>query len=351
MRLHADNRQRGRNGEGLGCSARRSPVTPKTASDGCTWRRTDADAPGDAPDVHRRRTCWAIASFRAPGPAISHDVQGIGALLRGLLYAGRTPSQGERAARRICFAWPRSVSSRPRAFGIDAPSASIGSISDFGSAFLSRDRALQRNAPERSRPGKGALNADVPGTGAWIPASGSSSLGPSIRLASLDIGNGRRTQLIAHGDPENDLPERIERDLAEARRLPETAVTPEFPDFFATRPAKCRLFAGFPRGPGRQAPSHASWTHSPAVVRGSAARRLRGPLLCSHGNQRKSALVKSALEQYLRGTADATLVMRLLDRLGRAGVRTQRDLELLSEAFVVYVRLWSRESSRSRGCR
>jgi hypothetical protein len=54
----------------------------------------------------------------------------------------------------------------------------------------------------------------------------------------------------------------------------------------------------------------------------------------------ESALVKSALEQYLDGTADATLVLRRLDRLGRAGARTQRDLELLSEAFAVYIRVW-----------
>jgi hypothetical protein len=32
--------------------------------------------------------------------------------------------------------------------------------------------------------------------------------------------------------------------------------------------------------------------------------------------------------------------LRRLDRLGRAGARTQRDLELLSEAFAVWTKVW-----------
>jgi hypothetical protein len=54
----------------------------------------------------------------------------------------------------------------------------------------------------------------------------------------------------------------------------------------------------------------------------------------------ESALVKSALDQYLDGTGDAALLLRRLDRLGRAAARSQRDLELLSEAFAVFIRLW-----------
>jgi glutathione S-transferase len=50
--------------------------------------------------------------------------------------------------------------------------------------------------------------------------------------------------------------------------------------------------------------------------------------------------VKSALGQYLDETKDATLRLRRLDRLGRAQARTQRDLEVLSQAFGVFVRLW-----------
>src|SRR5580698_2911690 len=61
---------------------------------------------------------------------------------------------------------------------------------------------------------------------------------------------------------------------------------------------------------------------------------------CAAMGMSESALVKSALDQYLAGTSDAALVLRRLDRLGRAVERNQRDLELLSEAFAVYIRLW-----------
>ena len=49
-----------------------------------------------------------------------------------------------------------------------------------------------------------------------------------------------------------------------------------------------------------------------------------------------SSVVEAALRQYL----DGTLILRLLNRLSRAEARTQRDLELLSEAFGVWVRVW-----------
>jgi hypothetical protein len=54
----------------------------------------------------------------------------------------------------------------------------------------------------------------------------------------------------------------------------------------------------------------------------------------------ESAVVQAALCQYLDGQTDAMLVLRRLDRLGRAGARTQRDLEILSEAFAIWVKLW-----------
>ncbi len=61
---------------------------------------------------------------------------------------------------------------------------------------------------------------------------------------------------------------------------------------------------------------------------------------CAAMGMSESALVKSALDQYLAGTSDAALVLRRLDRLGRAVERNHRDHELLSEAFAVYIRLW-----------
>jgi hypothetical protein len=54
----------------------------------------------------------------------------------------------------------------------------------------------------------------------------------------------------------------------------------------------------------------------------------------------ESAVVEAALRQYLDRTGDSTLVLRRLDRLGRASARNQRDLELLSEAFATYTKLW-----------
>jgi CRP-like cAMP-binding protein len=53
-----------------------------------------------------------------------------------------------------------------------------------------------------------------------------------------------------------------------------------------------------------------------------------------------SSVVEAALRQYLDRTSDGTLILRLLNRLSRAEARTQRDLELLSEAFGVWVRVW-----------
>ncbi|MGD0679505.1 MAG: hypothetical protein ABSC94_29295 [Polyangiaceae bacterium] len=61
---------------------------------------------------------------------------------------------------------------------------------------------------------------------------------------------------------------------------------------------------------------------------------------CAAIHATESAVVAAAIRQYLDGTSDATLYLRRLDRLGRAVARGQRDLELLSEAFAVFIRLW-----------
>jgi hypothetical protein len=73
-------------------------------------------------------------------------------------------------------------------------------------------------------------------------------------------------------------------------------------------------------------------------VEGGLAQRLGQ--FCAATDVTESAVVAAAVRQYLDGTSDATLVLRRLDRLGRALARTQRDVELLSEAFAVFVRLW-----------
>ncbi len=59
-----------------------------------------------------------------------------------------------------------------------------------------------------------------------------------------------------------------------------------------------------------------------------------------------SAVVQAALRQYLDRTSDAALILRRLDRLDRADARAQRDLELLSEAFAVWVKIWFVQTPR-----
>jgi predicted DNA-binding protein len=61
---------------------------------------------------------------------------------------------------------------------------------------------------------------------------------------------------------------------------------------------------------------------------------------CAASDATESAVVGAAIQQYLDGTSDATLLLRRLDRLGRALARSQRDIELLSEAFAVFTRVW-----------
>jgi hypothetical protein len=53
-----------------------------------------------------------------------------------------------------------------------------------------------------------------------------------------------------------------------------------------------------------------------------------------------SAVVQAALRQYFDRTSDTSLILRRLDQLGRADARAHRDLQLLSEAFAVWVKLW-----------
>ena len=68
--------------------------------------------------------------------------------------------------------------------------------------------------------------------------------------------------------------------------------------------------------------------------------------VCASSGVTESAVVEGALRQYLDGTSDKALLLRRLDRLGRAVERDHRDLELLSEAFAVFVRLWFAHTPR-----
>ena len=61
---------------------------------------------------------------------------------------------------------------------------------------------------------------------------------------------------------------------------------------------------------------------------------------CLQNRMSESAVVRRALTQYLDGIGDGTLLLRRIDRLGRGAARAQRDIELLSEAFAVFTKLW-----------
>jgi hypothetical protein len=61
---------------------------------------------------------------------------------------------------------------------------------------------------------------------------------------------------------------------------------------------------------------------------------------CQASGLAERNVIETALQHYLNATSDATLVLRRIDRLGRAEARLQRDVELLSEAFAIFVQLW-----------
>ncbi|MGH7436582.1 MAG: hypothetical protein ACRENE_12990 [Polyangiaceae bacterium] len=71
-----------------------------------------------------------------------------------------------------------------------------------------------------------------------------------------------------------------------------------------------------------------------------AALRDRVASYCAASKISERAVFEAAVEQYLSSASDMTLVLRRLDRLGRADDRIHRDVELLSASFAVFVRLW-----------
>jgi hypothetical protein len=61
---------------------------------------------------------------------------------------------------------------------------------------------------------------------------------------------------------------------------------------------------------------------------------------CAAIGATESAVAEAAIAQYLDGTSDHTVLMRRMDRLSRSATRTQRDLDVLAEAFGVFVQVW-----------
>jgi hypothetical protein len=61
----------------------------------------------------------------------------------------------------------------------------------------------------------------------------------------------------------------------------------------------------------------------------------------SHGS-----VVQDALTAYFDGSSDSAVVLRRLDRLYRYFARVQRDVNVLAEAFSVYVQVWLAHTPR-----
>jgi hypothetical protein len=79
----------------------------------------------------------------------------------------------------------------------------------------------------------------------------------------------------------------------------------------------------------------------------SPALRKRLALYAARRGATQSSIVESALVQYFDADAtDRQLILRRLDRLGRSLDRQQRDIEVLEEAFAVFVQLWFAHTPR-----
>lgn len=61
---------------------------------------------------------------------------------------------------------------------------------------------------------------------------------------------------------------------------------------------------------------------------------------CAAGATSESAVVAAALQEYLEHSSDGELVMRRLDRLDQAVAQVLRAIDLQSEAFAVFMKIW-----------
>ena len=61
---------------------------------------------------------------------------------------------------------------------------------------------------------------------------------------------------------------------------------------------------------------------------------------CASVNATETAVVELAIEKHIDGTADKTLLLRRLDRIGRAIDRLGHSIDLHMEAYAIWVKLW-----------
>ena len=68
--------------------------------------------------------------------------------------------------------------------------------------------------------------------------------------------------------------------------------------------------------------------------------------IAAHPRKSKSSVIDAALSEFFSNTTEADVLYRRLDRQQRAIGKLGRDLEILQEAFAVFVRLWFAHTPR-----
>ncbi len=68
--------------------------------------------------------------------------------------------------------------------------------------------------------------------------------------------------------------------------------------------------------------------------------------LAAYPKKTKSSVIDAALGDYFSNTTDTDVLYRRLDRQQRSIGKVTRDLEVLQEAFAVFVRLWFAHTPR-----
>lgn len=68
--------------------------------------------------------------------------------------------------------------------------------------------------------------------------------------------------------------------------------------------------------------------------------------VAAHPSKSKSSVVDSAIREFFTNATDADVLYRRLDRQQRTVGKIGRDLEVLQEAFAIFVRLWFAHTPR-----
>lgn len=74
--------------------------------------------------------------------------------------------------------------------------------------------------------------------------------------------------------------------------------------------------------------------------------RAMSKYLAAYPKKSKSSVIDAALSDFFNNTTDSDVLYRRLDRQQRAVGKVSRDLEVLQEAFAVFVRIWFAHTPR-----